>query len=98
MDEQAEFIIIAVKYDEQNEYITHVKRYKREGELLVDLREWTRDGIANILDTGSTCVTAIKNPISGLWEKKSLVKRCGEYIHTLPTKATRDYLGELPKF
>lgn len=98
VSESADFIIIAVRYDENNEYITHVKRYKRDGELLIDLKEWTRDGITNFLDEGNICVTAIKNPLSGLWEKKSLIKICSGYIYTLSDKATKDYLGELPKF
>ncbi len=98
MGDKADFVIVAVKYDDNNEYITHVRCYKREGELLVDLRECSREGIANMIDQGNIWVTATKNPISGLWEKGALVKRCGQYIHTLSEIATRDYLGTLPKY
>lgn len=98
MIQPADLIIIAVRYDETNERITHVKSYTRNGELLVDLKEATRAGLTNAIETGKVCVTAIKNPLTGLWEKHSSIEISNGYIKASSNVLNKDYLENIPHF
>lgn len=98
MSSNADIIIIAVQYDESNKYITKIKCYKRDGDLLTDLKEASREGIINAVESGRVVATAIKNPLSGLWHKQSLVNIYNGFIKSAECFKEQDQLEGLPKF